>query len=345
MSKSLPYREQEKIENTQRLRELLKELPPYVKDFFRAKEQSTSDKSRLSYAYDLRIFFRFLLENNPALKEKTIPEISISDLATLGAGDFEEYSEYLKAYSGPDSRHVTNSRLGISRKMSCLRSFFDYLCKRELLERNPVRLVDMPKIKLLDYMEDLGKELTGLKLAHYNKQKTRDIAIITLFLGTGIRVSELVGLNLDDVDFKNDGIRISRKGGNEMIVYFGEEVENALLDYLEQTRNHITALPGHEDALFLSNRRQRISVDAVEILVKKYCSAVSLKHITPHKLRSTYGTALYRETQDIYLVADVLGHSDVNTTKRHYAAIKDSHRRSVRDKVRLRESIHETGNL
>ncbi len=358
MPKSLPYREQEKIENTQRLRELLKELPPYVRDFFRAKEQSTSDKSRLSYAYDLRIFFRFLLENNPALKEKNISDISISDLSDLSAGDFEEYSEYLKAYSGPESRHVTNSRLGISRKMSCLRSFFDYLCKRELLERNPVRLVDMPKIKeksiiqldpdevaqLLDYMDDLGKELTGLKLAHYNKQKARDIAIITLFLGTGIRVSELVGLNMDDVDFKNDGIRISRKGGNEMIVYFGEEVENALMDYLEQTRNHITALPGHEDALFLSNRRRRISVDAVEILVKKYCSAVSLKHITPHKLRSTYGTALYRETQDIYLVADVLGHSDVNTTKRHYAAIKDSHRRSVRNKVKLRESMNDSVN-
>ncbi len=405
MPKSLPYREQEKIENTQRLRELLKELPPYVRDFFRAKEQSTSDKSRLSYAYDLRIFFRFLLENNPALKEKNISDISISDLSDLSAGDFEEYSEYLKAYSGPESRHVTNSRLGISRKMSCLRSFFDYLCKRELLERNPVRLVDMPKIKeksiiqldpdevaqLLDYMDDLGKELTGLKLAHYNKQKARDIAIITLFLGTGIRVSELVGLNMDDVDFKNDGIRISRKGGNEMIVYFGEEVENALMDYLEQTRNHITALPGHEDALFLSNRRRRISVDAVEILVKKYCSAVSLKHITPHKLRSTYGTALYRETQDIYLVADVLGHSDVNTTKkycsavslkhitphklrstygtalyretqdiylvadvlghsdvnttkRHYAAIKDSHRRSVRNKVKLRESMDDSVN-
>ena len=124
MPKSLPYREQEKIENTQRLRELLKELPPYVRDFFRAKEQSTSDKSRLSYAYDLRIFFRFLLENNPALKEKNISDISISDLSDLSAGDFEEYSEYLKAYSGPESRHVTNSRLGISRKMSCLRSFF-----------------------------------------------------------------------------------------------------------------------------------------------------------------------------------------------------------------------------
>ena len=112
------------------------------------------------------------------------------------------------------------------------------------------------------------KGINRIKLAHYNKQKARDIAIITLFLGTGIRVSELVGLNMDDVDFKNDGIRISRKGGNEMIVYFGEEVENVLMDYLEQTRNHITALPGHEDALFLSNRRRRISVDAVEILVK-----------------------------------------------------------------------------
>ena len=265
--------------------------------------------------------------------------------------DFEEFEEYLKAYRTPDQRIETNSRIGIARKMSCLRSFYDYLCKRELLTTNPVRLVDMPKIKekaiiqldtdevaaLLDYMENYGNDLTGVKLFHYQKQKYRDIAIVTLLLGTGVRVSELVGLNIQDVDFKNNGIRIIRKGGNEMIVYFGEEVERALTDYLELQRNGITPLSGHEDALFLSGQKKRISVDAVEKMVKKYCSAVSVKTITPHKLRSTYGTALYRETGDIYLVADVLGHADVNTTKKHYAKLSDERRRSASKAVILRE--------
>ena len=103
-------------------------------------------------------------------------------------------------------------------------------------------------------------------------------------------------------------------------------------------RKHITPEPRHEDALFLSLQKKRLNVRSVENLVKKYAKIVTpLKKITPHKLRSTYGTNLYRETGDIYLVADVLGHEDVNTTKKHYAALEDERRRSARNKVQLRD--------
>ena len=140
-----------------------------------------------------------------------------------------------------------------------------------------------------------------------------------------------------DVDFKNDGIRIHRKGGKEVVVYFGDEVESALLSYIEE-RKKTEAVAGHEEALFLSLQKKRISVRAVEKLVKKYAKTVTtVKHITPHKLRSTYGTNLYRETGDIYLVADVLGHNDVNTTKKHYAALEDDRRRGARNAVKLRD--------
>lgn len=349
---NLTYRDQEKIMNTEKLREMLLELPPYVKDFFRAKEPTTSDKTRISYAYDLRVFFRFLQSTNPVLAEKNIKDIKLDDLSLLQPVDFEEYQEYLKAYTTQENgSYETNSRTGISRKMSSIRSFFEYLCKRQLVPSNPARMVDMPKLSdkaiiqldpdevenLLDHIENCGNELSGVQLYHYNKHKYRDLAIITLLLGTGIRVSECVGLNISDVDFKNNGIRIIRKGGNEMVVYFGSEVENGLKDYLELSRNSITPIAGHEDALFLSNLRKRISVDAVEKLVKKYSSAVTVKTITPHKLRSTYGTALYQETGDIYIVADVLGHSDVNTTKKHYAKLKDERRRAASKAVKLRE--------
>ena len=122
-----------------------------------------------------------------------------------------------------------------------------------------------------------------------------------------------------------------------MIVYFGEEVAQALMDYLA-VRKGITPLPGHEHALFYSTQRRRIGVKAVENLVKKYSQQITTtKKITPHKLRSTYGTSLYRETGDIYLVADVLGHKDVNTTRKHYAAIEEDRRRSAANVVRLRE--------
>jgi site-specific recombinase XerD len=103
-------------------------------------------------------------------------------------------------------------------------------------------------------------------------------------------------------------------------------------------RQHKIPATGHENAFFLSMQNKRLSVRSVEKLVKKYASKVtSLKKITPHKLRSTYGTNLYKETGDIYLVADVLGHKDVNTTKKHYAAIDDSRRRMAASAVKLRE--------
>ena len=123
-----------------------------------------------------------------------------------------------------------------------------------------------------------------------------------------------------------------------MIVYSGEEVEQALQTYMNGSRKSVTPLPGHENALFLSTQRKRIGIQAVENLVKKYARQVTpLKHITPHKLRSTYGTTLYQETGDIYLVADVLGHKDVNTTRKHYAAQDENRRRLAAKAVRLRE--------
>mgnify|MGYP003526624566 FL=1 len=220
----------------------------------------------------------------------------------------------------------------------------------EIISSNPAALVPLPKLHekeivrldvdevaiLLEQVED-GTKLTKSQLKYHNKTKIRDVALLTLLLGTGIRVSECVGLDINDVDFKNNGIKIRRKGGYETVIYFSEEVSEALHDYLEK-RHHIIPLEGHENAFFLSIQNRRITVRAVENLVKKYASTVtSLKKITPHKLRSTYGTTLYQETGDIYLVADVLGHKDVNTTKKHYAAQEESRRRMAASAVKLRE--------
>ena len=172
----------------------------------------------------------------------------------------------------------------------------------------------------------------------HKQTQIRDMAILTLLLGTGIRVSECVGLNLDDVDFDNNAIRVIRKGGNEALVYFGDEVEKALLDYIQGPRKEVQTKSGHENALFISMNNTRITPRSVERLVKKYARLVTtVKKITPHKLRSTFGTALYQETGDIYLVADTLGHKDVNTTKKHYAALDEERKRRAANIVKLRE--------
>ena len=350
MDKKVTYHEQTDVENTLRLRDVLKTLPPFCRDFFRAIEPRTTTKTRISYAYDIRIFFQFLLEQNPAFRDWSIDAFTVDVLDQITAVDLEEYEEYLKVYQAGDKTE-TNGERGLKRKMSSLRSFYAYYFKREMIHTNPTVLVDVPKIHqksiirleadevalLLDYIEHGGDDLTGQKKVYYEKTKDRDLALVTLLLGTGVRVSECVGLDIEDVDFKNNGIKVTRKGGNEMVVYFGPEVEKALKNYLE-VRKNIVPVEGHEHALFYSTQRKRIGVQAVENLVKKYARQVTTtKKITPHKLRSTYGTALYQETGDIYLVADVLGHKDVNTTKKHYAALDDSRRRQAATAVKLRE--------
>lgn len=369
------YHEQNNMENIRKLREVLKTLPSFAKDYFRAIEPTTSTKTRISYAYDIRLFFRFLIDENPVYKNYETRDFKLSDLDQVEAVDIEEYQEYLKLYqkkialSGAETNEksgksnideneeygvidITNGERGLKRKMSALRSFYAYFYKRQLLEHNPTVFVDMPKLhdkaiirldvdetaRLLDFIEHGGDGLTGQKKVYYEKTKERDLAIVTLLLGTGIRVSECVGLDITDVDFHNNGIKVTRKGGSEMIVYFGEEVEQALKNYINGSRKEVIPQEGHEQALFYSTQKRRIGVGAVENLVKKYAKQVTpLKKITPHKLRSTYGTTLYQETGDIYLVADVLGHKDVNTTRKHYAAQDESRRRMAAKAVKLRE--------
>ena len=354
------YHEQTDMANIRKLREILKTLPPFAKDYFRAVEPTTSTRTRISYAYDIRVFFRFLIEENPSYKNHQTTDFQVADLDKLQAVDIEEYEEYLKLYQRDDEDgaavSVTSGEKGLKRKMSALRSFYAYYYKRQMIQTNPTVFVDMPKLhdkaiirldadetaRLLDFIEHGGDSLTGQRKVYYEKTKERDLAIVTLLLGTGIRVSECVGLDVTDVDFNNNGIKVTRKGGSEMIVYFGEEVEQALKNYIEGSRRLVIPQTGHERALFYSTQNRRISVGAVENLVKKYSRQVTpLKKITPHKLRSTYGTTLYQETGDIYLVADVLGHKDVNTTRKHYAAQDDNRRRRAAKAVRLRETPDE----
>ena len=346
---NLNYHDQINKENVLKMREVLTTLPPFCKQFFRGIEETTSTRTRLGYALDLRIFFEFLHENNSVLRKQPITEYPLSILNQITKEDIEEYLEYLSYYE-KDGREYTNDERGKSRKLASLRSFYHYYYVSELIEKDVASLVPMPKLHqkaiirldadevatLLDLVEH-GDKLTDSEKKYHDRTKVRDLALLTLLLGTGIRVSECVGLDLNDVDFKNGGIKIRRKGGYEAIVYFGMEVEDALLDYMEE-RKQIIPQEGHEEALFLSLQNRRMAVRSVEKLVKKYASKVtSLKKITPHKLRSTYGTSLYQETGDIYLVADVLGHKDVNTTKKHYAAIGEERRRLAANAVKLRE--------
>jgi len=353
LSSSATHNQKQEQLNTRKLRQIMKCLPSFCRDFFRGIEHNTSILTRIGYSYDLRLFFEFLTLEIDDFNGITPSAITLASIENIKAVHIEMFLEYLNYYSRPESPDIEheNHQSGKARKVSTLRSLISYLFKNGLISKNVAELVDMPKIHekpvirlesdevatLLDYVES-GSSLTQHQKSYHKMTRLRDVAILTLFLGTGIRISECVGLNINDVDFQVNGFRITRKGGNQTVLYFGDEVKNALSDYLAERKN-INALSGHEEALFLSIQRKRISNRAVQDLVKKYAfSAAPLKKISPHKLRSTYGTSLYNETGDIYLVADVLGHRDVNTTKKHYAAISDTKRRMAAKAVKLRDS-------
>ena len=331
-------------------REVLKDLPEACSEFIRAIEFTTQPLTRYAYACDLKLFCEYLVAEIPKFADGQIALLEPEDFEKVTPRDLRTYLEYLGFYIKDGSEH-SNAEAGKTRKLATLRSFYEYMFKSELIHTDVSRLVEMPKkhekpilrmeidevARMLDAVET-GEMMTERQKRYNDSVRARDLAILTLFLGTGIRVSEMVGLDLDDLDFALNSFIVTRKGGNQAILYFPEEVASVLQAYLAH-RREMTPLPGHENALFLSMQNKRISVRAVQVMVKKYALQVAplKKRLSPHKLRSTFGTNLYHETGDIYLVADVLGHSDVNTTRRHYAAMSDDRRRMAAKKIKLRE--------
>lgn len=347
MGKDSAYYKEKKRDQTLKLRELLKQLPQCAVDFIYSKEVTAQPSTLISYSYDLLTFFRYMKERNPTLKDVEITDITVDLLARIQPEDIMEYQRYLAL--NVNGEYHENGKRSIARKMSALRGLYHYQVLHKHILEDPTQLVAMPRIKkdknivrmnnyevqeILKAIEEGNSQMSERQRKYCQKTQKRDLAILTLMLNTGIRVSECSGLDLKDVDLIVNSLTIVRKGGTQDVIYFGDEVHNALDDYIQTERKSIHPVGGHEDALFYSLQGKRISVDAIEKLVKKYAKiAVPGKHITPHKLRSTYGTALYRETGDIRLVADVLGHENINTTIDYYAAIEDEHKREAANAV------------
>lgn len=346
----MSYNHQQYKEYTLKLRELILELPSFCAQFFLGVEHETLIRTRYAYALDLKMFFQYLVTETHEFKRGSIRELTLDDLDRVSTTQIELFLGYLSYYIDENGNEIVNHERAKARKLSTLRSFYKYFIKKEKINHNSPALVDLPTIRecaiirlepdevaiLLDAVES-GDQLTDKQKGYHERTKRRDLAILTLFLGTGIRISELVGIDIDDINFSSNEFSIIRKGGKQDILVFGDEARRALLDYMKE-REKINAHETHENALFLSLQRKRITVRAVENLVAKYArAAVPLKKISPHKLRSTYGTNLYRETGDIYLVADVLGHRDVNTTRKHYAAVSEDRRRIAAKVIKLRD--------
>ncbi len=355
MGKDSEYYKNKKKDQILKYRELQKSLPNFAVEYLHSKELGTQTSTLISYSYDLLTFFRYLISSNPMYKNMDTDKFSIDNITMLVSEDIVEYQRYLEL-NDEGERHE-NGKRAIARKMSPLRGLFQYLHEHEYIEKNPMTLVKLPKLKkdkniirmnnyevnaILETIEYGNEQMSKRQKKFCNRTKQRDLAILTLMLGTGIRVSECAGLDITDVDFKENSFVIVRKGGGQDVLYFGDDVASVLSDYIEGERKTIIPEKGHEKALFYSLQNKRISIDAIENLVKKYAKmVVPNKKITPHKLRSTYGTALYKQTGDIRLVADVLGHENINTTIDYYAAIEDEHKRRAAKAITVRRNTEE----
>ncbi|MEG1676063.1 MAG: tyrosine-type recombinase/integrase [Clostridia bacterium] len=358
---TLTYQEKLNTERTEKVRQLLRKLPSCCYDFIHSLTMTTSALTRMAYTIDLQTFCGYAANEIPYFGKKEPTQWTDEDFGHLSARDLNAYADYLTLYmkqaqnGNGEPVVLRNHECGVMRKLSSLRSFFDYMFKQERIPGNIAALVSLPKLhekpimhligeeidRLLCVAED-GAQLTTVQQRYHNITKLRDYAILMLFLGTGIRVSECVGINIEDLDFQTNAVLVTRKGGNQVILYYPAEVSDALKAYLIQ-RKQIETDTANENALFLSLQKKRISQRAVQLMVKKYSAiAVPLKkRMSPHKLRSTYATRLYHETEDIYLVADALGHSDVNTTRKHYAAMSEQRRQQAAQNVHLPKSMNE----
>lgn len=353
------YHEQIDAKRIEQIREMLRSLPQACSDFIASIALTTGTFTRLAYTIDLRTFFEFLHRERVSFADQPLTHITDQQIGSVTKNDLVAYTDYLTYYFKEQDdlqdtlvrplKPLANQEQAIKRKLCSIRSFYDYMYQSQRIVANVTLLLELPKIhekpiirltqeEMTRMLEKsaTGEGLTEHQRAYQKQTASRDFAMLSLFLGTGIRVSECVGINIEDVNLEDNAFLVTRKGGNQVVLYMPPEVATALADYME-VRSKIKAVPGHENALFLSMQKRRITQRAVQNLVKKYATlAAPLKpKISPHKLRSTFATNLYSETGDIYLVADVLGHSSVDTTRKHYADMTEKRRQMAAERIIL----------
>lgn len=325
----------------------INKLPDYCRRYFDAMQDKFTAATKYVYAVDLKIFFEWL--SAQLNKEKAL-DVTLEDLSSLTEDDINSYLSYLSEYEY-EGKVYANTAAGKSRKITTLRSFFKYFKRRELISKNVMEYIEIPKVRkkeivilspdeqqnIFDVAEKGSNKSERAKKFH-EKTVKRDLAILTLFLGTGIRVSELVNINDQDIDFKEQRILIVRKGGNQQFVYFGNEVSAALLEYMEDERPTLLGYKNGNDIpvdspVFISLKHQRITTRMVEIIIKNYAKAVipSSVKITPHTLRKTYGTMLYYQYKDIYLTQKALGHTTPQTTIKYYTKFDEEQLKRLKE--------------
>ena len=296
---------------------LFDEAPLIIREFlgYVGTIKGKSPKTVSEYYLDLRTFFRYIKQKRglvpPDAKFETIKidDVDLNLVKTIDLTQVFEYMNFLSVERG-------NSAKTRARKVSSLRSFFRYLTdKTGKLSKNPVQELETPKLKktLPKYLN--LEQCLELLSSVEGKNSVRDYCILVLFLNCGMRLSELVDLNMDDIHFSSSTVKITGKGNKERIVYLNDACTDALKRYLAvRPKEGII----DRNALFISGQRKRISPKTVQFLVKKYLAKIDLggPGYSVHKLRHTAATLMYQQGHvDIRVLKDILGHENLGTTE------------------------------
>lgn len=302
----------------------MKQFPEILREFasYKTVIEGCSEKTVCEYLMDLRTFFRYTeaIRLGIDIESELFFEIDIRDIDA-------EYIKKIKTEKIYEFLMYTNQNRGNgwasrSRKLSSLKAFFKYLtAKKHILEINPTADISAPKKhaslpKHLTLNESVSL-LETIKNDENSKNSKRDFAIVSLFLNCGMRLSELVNIDLTDIDPELRSLRVTGKGAKQRIVYLNDACRRALIDYLK-IRTSEDASKLKTTALFLSNRHTRISNKTVQWIVYKYLDAAGLDHrgFSVHKLRHTAATLMYQTGNvDVRVLKDILGHEQLNTTQ------------------------------
>ena len=306
------------------MNDYLQTSPEVLKEFLVYMETIMGRSKNTVHAYylDLRMFFRFLLQKRNIVSpdipfdEIALDAVDLQFVRSVTRGEVLDFLIYAsrerpKFHKSPETSYGNDTRAR-ARKISALRSFYRYYCdKLQLIEENPTKSLDAPKArkelpKFLTLQESLDL-LNSIEGPNYQ----RDYCIITLFLNCGMRVSELVGINIADI--ADDRLRLLGKGNKERMVYLNKACIDAIEAYLP---HRISPKTGHKNALFISKQGKRMSVQTVKQLVNKYLMLAGLgqKHCSVHKLRHTAATLMYQNGVDVRTLKEVLGHENLDTT-------------------------------
>lgn len=321
--------------NNDRMQALLNDLPWYIGEYIEHKSRKLSAASLLNYCHDYKIFFTWI--KSEGIADTSAKDTPLELLESLTVQQMDSFLLSLK-------QSLNNKAVTVNRKLSSLKSLFNYLQNiaetsdlQPYLKRNVMAKLEFNEPKesketnankmaekiligddyegFLEFVANGYEAFTqwNKKLGNsYRMNRERDTAIVSLILGSGLRLSEVVGLNLTDLDLENSSARVIRKGNKEQYVFFNKVASDDLQRYLAIRKERYGASEDTQ-ALFVAASR-RLSARAVEKLIEKYATAFGKPELSVHKLRHSFATKYHSEVNDLQKLRRQLGHTSIQTT-------------------------------